>query len=85
MKATAVALALALAACATPRGPTPPKLAPAVHAAPRPACVLPPAPDFPDSDAALASASGLAERVVRLRSGRDARIAYERQLREACR
>jgi hypothetical protein len=80
-----LALALALAACAG-LGLHPPHPArPAALATPRPPCALPPAPTFPDSDAALAASSGLAERVTRLREGRDARLAYERKLRKACR
>lgn len=85
MKHAALALALALAGCGVPRGPTPHPPTPAMHAAPRPPCVLPAPPTFPDSDAALAAAAGLAERVLRLRAGRDARIDYERELRAVCR
>jgi hypothetical protein len=89
MKRLALALVALLAACASPRAPAPARpvqrAAGAVAGAGRSACALPPQPAFPDSDAGLASALGLAERVVRLRQGRDARIEYERRLREACR
>lgn len=89
MKHAVLALALALAGCGLPRAPRPHPPMPAVHVAPRPAprapCVLPAPPTFPDSDEALATASGLAERVMRLRAGRDARIDYERGLRAVCR
>lgn len=94
MRWLAPALCAALAGCATasppaghPVGRAAPGVPVASHAqpVPPPRCTLPSEPAFPDSDAALASAAGLVERVKRLREGRDERIEYERKLREACR
>lgn len=84
MRSAVLALGLALAGCASPASHMTHHAATPVHAAPRTPCALPPVPVFPDSDAALAAATGLAERVQRLRDGRDARIDYERRLRAAC-
>lgn len=48
-------------------------------------CRLPSSPAFPDTDAAIDAAPGLIDRVARLREGRDARIAYEREQAAALR